>query len=82
MILQLIIILLKHFLLFLRVFMLLLEHLLVFAEYLDCVFTTRDGCTGGATHVCFDYNQRTGHMASQDNYPYTATDVDRYLNPV
>lgn len=46
-------------------------------EYLDCVFTTRDGCTGGATHVCFDFNKNTGHMASQTSYPYTATDVDR-----
>jgi len=46
-------------------------------EYLDCAFTSRDGCTGGATHVCFDFNKRTGHMASQDAYPYTATDADR-----
>jgi len=46
-------------------------------EYLDCVFTSRDGCTGGATHVCFDFNKKTGHMASQSAYPYTATDADR-----
>jgi len=45
-------------------------------EYLDCVIIGREknGCWGGAPHKCFEHTKKTGHMASQATYPYTATD--------
>jgi len=44
-------------------------------EYLDCVYTARNGCQGGWHTNCFDYSKNHGRLAITANYPYTAKDA-------
>ena len=46
-------------------------------EYLDCVYASRNGCSGGWHTNCFTYSQQSGRLAITANYPYTAKDAQR-----
>merc|ERR1712226_443098 len=44
-------------------------------EYLDCVYSSRDGCNGGWPSDCYDYSKKSGgRLASTTDYVYQATD--------
>ena len=48
-------------------------------EYLDCVYTGRDGCQGGWMSDCYDYSKsKGGRLAANSVYTYTAKDGQCY----
>merc|ERR1739847_151870 len=44
-------------------------------EYLDCVYSSRNGCNGGWPDDCYTYSKKNGgRLASTANYKYAARD--------